>query len=451
MDLKPGVVVGERYRIERVIATDEGGTLLATREAQNGFLVAVKVLPSTVSATKLINRFSRAKDIDSPHFPKLFELGGIEDGRTFVAMEYLQCTPLSARIARHPLAMDEAIAIVLQACHALAAAHREGVVHRRVQTAKLVEAKTTAGRTEIKLLGLLTGMPGGEVANGDVPEGVDYLAPEQLAAINDGDRAADIWALGVILYELLTGKMPFSGLTRKAVAKHVLSDDPKPPRVLRPELPWQLEQTILRCLDKSPTTRMESVDAVVEAVTSFAAPSDPSVVQRTLVSASLERAPVRSKTPPPDDSPSSPRLPDVTKLHHLQPEVGPKSESTPAFHRLRPDGQIEGIKADEVVVMARARRVAEEAARLKSHAGPLPSAPPSARSASVPPRSASSVRPPASVRPSARPSAAPKAGHSTAPSHHVTTWTTSRIVTALIVAAVAVGLGIGLLVRLLLP
>ncbi|HVH42314.1 MAG TPA: serine/threonine-protein kinase, partial [Labilithrix sp.] len=353
MDLKPGALIAERYRVERVLLAKESGTLLAARTLRDGLVVAVKVFPSSASAAQLISRFARAQKIESPYAPKLVELGGLDDARTFIAMEYVEGETLKTIAARGPLPISGAVGDVLQACHAVAAAHEAGVVHRRLKTPKLIKTRTKTGGSEIKVLGFATSFVTTDPKNGDSPDGVDYLAPEQLTSVKNGERSADVWALGVILYELLTGRLPFTALTRKALAKHVRDDEPKRPRSIRGELPWQLEQVLLRCLEKAPASRFESVGALATALEPFASPAS---TGRTVASMS-----------PPGASATGPsELPDVTKLHHLQPG-GPESsaERTPAFHRLRSDGQLEGLKVDSVAGMARARRVEGEAVRLK--------------------------------------------------------------------------------------
>lgn len=431
MELKPGAQIALRYRVEHVIDDDPyGGILLATREAQNGLLVAVKVFPKTASDEQIISRFRRAQKIESPLVPKLFELGGLDDGRTFVSMEYLNGSTLDVKVARGPLPIADAVDAVRQACLAVAAAHKAGVVHRRLETAKLFEAKSASGRIELRVLGFATGNPLA-VKQGELPEGVAYLAPEQLNGVKNAARSSDVWALGVILYELLTGRLPFGGLTRKAIAKQIASEDPKPPRSLRSEIPWQLEQTILRCLNKAPAGRVESAEELAEVLQPFAlgtAPLPSISVEPTMLSAGDAANVASLKTPT--------SLPDVTKLNHLLSgaPAGPLVEPTrPGFHRLRSDGKIEKLQIDEVMDLARAKRVADAASMLKTEARHR-------KSASTPP-----------ISPDIRPSLAPPRARSVHPAKNASPLSTRRIIALLIAAAVVLGLGTGLIVRALFP
>jgi serine/threonine-protein kinase len=199
-------------------------------------------------------------------------------------MEHLKGDTLSARIrSGKSLGVGEAVDIVLQACEAVGEAHRRGIVHRDLKPKNLflVAAPGPVPRLKVLDFGIArTFDPNMEgLTNSHAFLGTPaYAAPEQLRASHSVDGRADIWALGVILYESLVGTRPFAAETHAEVASQILRDAPIAPRRARPEIPASLERIILKCLEKVSDRRFATIGELASALESFA----PETARRTL-------------------------------------------------------------------------------------------------------------------------------------------------------------------------
>lgn len=152
--------------------------------------------------------------------------------------------------------IEEAVAQVVEACEAVDEAHGLGIVHRDLKPANLFLVKRARGKSIVKVLDFgISSMAAGEAdarltATGTVMGTPLYMAPEQMLDASKADQRTDIWALGAILYELLTGAPPYPGTTFGIIHARMLASEAKPPRALRPELPPELEAVVMRCLRK---------------------------------------------------------------------------------------------------------------------------------------------------------------------------------------------------------
>lgn len=258
MPVTPGLVLGGRYAVEAEVGRGGMGVVYRARDKELGETVALKVIaPHLASDPQVAERFRRevgaSRKVTHPNVVRLFDLGQA-DGHLFYSMEWFDGQSLEERLHRAPqLPLSEARRIFLAVCDGLAAAHQVGVVHRDLKpgnilvgdegAVKLIDfgLASAAGSVGLTATGLLVGTPA-------------YMAPEQVRGGTQDERT-DIYALGVVLYRALTGALPFDGKNPIAMGFAHVSETPKPPRVLRPELPAEAEAVILRAMAKEPRER----------------------------------------------------------------------------------------------------------------------------------------------------------------------------------------------------
>nr|MBA2280497.1 serine/threonine protein kinase [Acidimicrobiia bacterium] len=266
----PGRVLGGRYRLEERIAA---GGMASVWEAVDEVLarrVAVKVLhPHLAADEQFVARFRRealaAARLTHPCIVSIYDTctdtaadGTLTDA---IVMELVRGTTLRAELDRlgrfEPAA---AAAVVAEVCDALGAAHAAGIIHRDVKPANVL--LSTDGRVLVADFGIAKAGDGLDLTGADTTLGTaKYLAPEQVAG-EPVDARADVYATGVILYELLCGRPPFVADTEAATALARLHRDPEPPRSVRPELPTWIESVVLRALARDPADRIESAPAL---------------------------------------------------------------------------------------------------------------------------------------------------------------------------------------------
>lgn len=267
VDLPSGTVVGE-YRIEGRLAAGGMGTVYAAVHPIIGKRAAIKVLRAEHSRDEaLIKRFvdeARAVNhIGHEHIVDIFSFGALEDGRSYFVMEWLEGESLKGAIQRRQIPFFEACNILDELCSALHAAHEKGIVHRDLKPDN-VFLEVRGDRVSAKLLDFgiakLAGGPRGTKGSDSEtsPETVmgtpDYIAPEQ-AMGQPTTGSADVYSLGVMMFELFVGERPFSGNSSiEVIVKHV-NEDPPDPRSLTPTIPPALSALLLRLLSKEPEAR----------------------------------------------------------------------------------------------------------------------------------------------------------------------------------------------------
>ena len=285
---RPGDVIAGKYRVERTIGAGGMGLVVAATHVHLGDRVAVKLLlPHAVGDTghdQLVARFLReaqlAVRIKSQHVVRVFDVGTREGGDPYMVMELLDGQDLNAMTRRRgPLPVDEATEYVLQACEAVAEAHELGIVHRDLKPANLFVTTGPDGWPLVKVLDFgISKLLGGArnatdaslTSDADVLGSPLYMAPEQIRSPKGVDARCDIWSLGAILYKLLTGRGAFDADNPATVLALVLSDAPAPLREQRPEIPEALEELVLRCLEKDPQRRVQTVAELASGLLRFA-------------------------------------------------------------------------------------------------------------------------------------------------------------------------------------
>src|ERR1700722_6382786 len=275
--LSPGDVLAGKYRVERVIGQGGMGVVVAATHLQLGQLVALKF--TTLDSGPAVERFLRearsAVRLRSEHVARVTDVGTLETGAPYMVMEYLEGQDLSQVLRdRGPLAVPDAVGYVVQACEAVAEAHGLGIVHRDLKPHNLFLTSGVSGLPKVKVLdfGISKSMDA-ELALTRTAEIVGtpmYMSPEQLRSARDVDLRTDIWALGVILYELLTGRLPFEAENLPQLCTMVATEAPKSLIEHRPDLPRALNDAVLHCLERAPQARFADAAELVAALAPFA-------------------------------------------------------------------------------------------------------------------------------------------------------------------------------------
>ncbi len=284
-----GRILGDRYRILSRLGQGGMGSIYLAEHVTLGKRMAVKVLrPEYSRDEELLDRFQHearaASQIGQENIVEVFDFGHTPEGEAYFVMEALEGESLARILHRDgPIPLSRAVPIFLQICRALGAAHQRGIVHRDLKPENVFVLRRVDGSDFVKVLdfGIAKG-PGTPEAKrltkaGSIIGTPEYMSPEQ-ASSNVIDQRSDVYAFGVLAYETLTGRLPFDGDTPLATLMKHQSDAPVPPRRLRPELPPEVEQIVLRALVKRPEGRQQSMEELAAQFSRHAA-SDPEVLR----------------------------------------------------------------------------------------------------------------------------------------------------------------------------
>lgn len=268
-EIVTGAMLAGRYRLEDRIAGGGMGAVWRAHDSLLGRPVAVKLLREDLAQDpSAARRFRRealtAASVSHPHMANVFDYVD-EDGRPGIVMELVEGETLAQRLAREgALAPTEAARIAADMLDALEAAHRAGIVHRDVKPGNVMLA--TGGAVKVADFGIARAA--GDAAltqTGLVFGSPHYLAPEQLRG-EAATPATDVYAAGIVLYEMLTARRPFEGDSPLAVATARLTSDPQRPRALRPDLPPALDSAVMRALARDPAARFPSARSMRDAI-----------------------------------------------------------------------------------------------------------------------------------------------------------------------------------------
>lgn len=279
-----GELIAQKYRVEGVVGTGGMGVVVSARHLQLGQVVAIKLLtlpPDEDRRDEAIARFlheaQAAAGLRSDHVVRLYDVGQLDSGLPFMVMELLSGTDLGSLLDEQgPLPEAQAVDFVLQACAGVAEAHRMGIVHRDLKPSNLFVTTRSDGLPLLKVLDFgiskqLTDPASGEVlptftSTRTLMGSPNYMSPEQIRDARRVDVRTDIWALGIILQELLTDAPVFGGESFPGICAAIVADQPLPVRTLRPDVSRKLELVIERCLQKDPQQRFQSIDELVGAL-----------------------------------------------------------------------------------------------------------------------------------------------------------------------------------------
>jgi len=272
----PGAVVAGKYRVERTLGEGGMGIVVAATHLGLEQHVAIKFLLPEAARNKIaVERFLRearvAAMVHSDYVARVHDVGTLEDGVPYIVMEHLEGSDLGQLIARSgALPVPETSEIALQACEALAALHAAGVVHRDLKPSNLFVTRRADGSPAVKLLdfgiskltvGAQDSSPDpGLTATTTIMGSPSYMSPEQLKSTKEVDPRTDVWSLGAVLFEALSGKQAFAGDSVPQVCAMIASEKPPSLVQFRPGLPSDLVRAVEGCLEKDPDKRISLVN-----------------------------------------------------------------------------------------------------------------------------------------------------------------------------------------------
>jgi TolB-like protein len=275
-------LIAGRYEVLALLGVGGMGAVYKVRDRELDEVVALKMLKREIArAPGIVERFRRevklARRVTHPNVARTFDLGE-HAGDRFLTMELVEGESLATRVAREGhLSVSEVVAIVSSICEGLEAAHAAGVVHRDLKPDNVLMARAPRGaarRVVITDFGVARAQEAGDAARTALPIGTPaYMAPEQVEASKDVDARADIYALGAMTFELLTGRLPFEADSVFAVAAMRLTHDPPDPRQHRPDLPEALALFVRRCMARKPEDRPQSAREVASRLAGMTLPS----------------------------------------------------------------------------------------------------------------------------------------------------------------------------------
>ncbi len=292
--VKPGDIVGTKYRVDRVLGAGGMGVVLAATHTDLDQPVALKfILPEAISGKDSVERFMRearaVARLKSEHVARVFDVGRDERGHPYMVLELLEGLDL-AKLTKQkgPFTVADSVEYVLQACEGLVEAHTAGIVHRDLKPQNLFVSRRLNGMPLVKVLDFGIAKAVGAAAVGQlaltdsqaVMGSPLYMAPEHMRSARAADVRSDIWSLGVILYELLGGQLPFDGETVTEVCIRVVNESPPSLLSLRPALDQKLVSIVMRCLEKDPAARWQNVAQLATALEPYSRSAQQGAVLR---------------------------------------------------------------------------------------------------------------------------------------------------------------------------
>jgi serine/threonine-protein kinase len=329
--VREGDILAGKYRVERILGIGGMGVVVAAHHIHLDEKVALKfLLPEALHNSEAVARFARearaAVKIKSEHVARVIDVSTLPNGAPYMVMEYLEGRDLDAWIKQSgALPVEQAVEFVLQACVAVADAHALGIVHRDLKPANLFCVLRSDGQLSVKVLDF--GISKMTDSGGFAPASVTrtsalmgspiYMSPEQMRSSKDVDALTDIWALGVILFELMAGRPAFMADTVTELAIKVATEATPAIRSFRFDVPSGLEEIIFKCLEKDRRQRYRNVAELALALLPFAPKRAKSSVER--ISGIIQAAGLSASALA---VPQSPQVADTQVSAGTMPPVG---------------------------------------------------------------------------------------------------------------------------------
>lgn len=276
-----GAVIDEKYRLTSLLGEGGMGAVYAAEHVLLGKPVAIKFLhPHDVTEQEPVHRFYReaqaAASMNHKGIVEIFDVGWTAEGVPFLVMEYLHGESLEQVLEREErLTPNHAIEIAMQCLSALIAVHRKGIVHRDLKPANIFLCYQSDGTERVKLLDFgISKVSSGRLMSKITQTGVifgtpHYMSPEAARGAKDTDHQVDVWAMGVILYEMLTGRIPYDGDSYNELLAKILTDIPLRPRELDPDIPMELEAIVLKAMAAEREERYRRTEALLADLIEF--------------------------------------------------------------------------------------------------------------------------------------------------------------------------------------
>ena len=307
--VRPGDLLAGKYRVERVHAPGVLGVTCDAQHEQLGQRVAVKLFTAEAANSERSARFLQSARLAAPlrgeHLARVLDLGTLDSGMPYCVTEHLSGTDLRGVLrVRESLPVSEAVDYAVQVCEGLATAHAAGLLHRNLKPANVFLAREYDGRARIKLLdfclveGLLSDAPVMLSTGSAATSCLAYLAPEQVRAPDGVDQRADIWALGALIHEWLSGSPVFSAASVPGMFAAIAADPVAPLRQFDAAVPAELEEIVLRCLEKERDYRWSDVGTLARQLRPFASEAGKECVERVLMVLERRVRNSRSMIPP---------------------------------------------------------------------------------------------------------------------------------------------------------
>jgi serine/threonine protein kinase/Tfp pilus assembly protein PilF len=282
--LQKGSTIAGKYQILEELGRGGMGVVYKAEDTKLKRTVALKFLPPELThISEVKERFMReaqaAAALDHPNICTVYEFDEAEE-KTFISMAYIEGQSLKKRIESGPLELDEALRIALQIAEGLQQAHKKGVVHRDIKSANIMV--TEDGQAKIMDFGLARVTGGTLVTQEGMTMGtVTYMSPEQ-ARGEEVDHRTDIWSLGVVLYEVFSGQLPFKGEHEQAVVYSILKEKPEPITDIKADIPVSIEQVVSKALEKDPGRRYQQAEELLDDLKSISAGIVPKEIKTRL-------------------------------------------------------------------------------------------------------------------------------------------------------------------------
>jgi serine/threonine-protein kinase len=248
------------YRILEKLGEGGMGVVYKAQDTNLDRPVALKFLPPNLLVNeddrrRFVHEAQASAALSHPNIATVFEIDESE-AKTFIALEYIEGQSLDEKIKSGPLKLDDVLSIAIQTCEGLQAAHEKGIVHRDIKSQNIMV--TTKGQVKILDFGLAKLVGQAKLTKtGSTVGTAAYMSPEQ-AQGQDVDRRTDIWSLGVVMYEMVTGRLPFAGDYEQAIVYRILNEEPEPITSLRSNVPMELERIVKKAMEKDRSIRYQT-------------------------------------------------------------------------------------------------------------------------------------------------------------------------------------------------